>query len=60
MMWLATQHPLLFGVALAVMLVVSALLLMLLFKFLKIVLGKLKGFVGNNRAEPGGAAGAIH
>jgi len=59
-MWLATQHPLLFGVALAVMLVVSALLLMLLFKFLKIVLGKLKGFVGNNRAEPGGAAGAIH
>ena len=59
-MWLATQHPLLFGVALAVMLGVSVLLLVLLFKFLKIVLGKLKGFVGNHRAEPGGAAGSIH
>ena len=59
-MWLATQHPLLFGVALAVMLGVSVLLLVLLFKFLKIVLGKLKGLVGNHRAEPGGAAGSIH
>ena len=59
-MWLATQHPLLFGVALAVMLGVSVLLLVLLFKFLKIVLGKLKGLVGNHRAEPCGAAGSIH
>lgn len=36
--WLATQHPLWFGVALVVMLLVSALLLVVLFKFLRAVL----------------------
>ena len=35
--WLATQHPLWFGVALVVMLLVSALLLVVLFKFLRAV-----------------------
>lgn len=35
--WLATQHPLWFGVALLVMLLVSALLLVVLFKFLRAV-----------------------
>lgn len=39
--WLATQHPLLFGLALAVMLAVSALLLAVLFKFLRAVLRRL-------------------
>ncbi|MFT4195747.1 DUF4126 domain-containing protein [Ottowia sp.] len=42
-MWLATQHPLAFGIALAIMLVISVLLLVVLYKFLKVVLGKLKG-----------------
>ena len=51
-MWLATQHPLLFGVALAVMLVVSALLLVVLFKFLKVVLRKLRGFLGGATPAP--------
>ena len=36
--WLATQHPLWFGVALVVMLLLSALLLVVLFKFLRAVL----------------------
>ena len=44
--WLATQHPLAFGIALAVMLAVSVLLLVVLYKFLKVVLGKLKGLTG--------------
>ena len=39
--WLATQHPLLFGLALALMLAVSVLLLALLFKFLRAVLRRL-------------------
>lgn len=41
LVWLATQHPLLFGLALAVMLAVSALLLAVLFKFLRAVLRRL-------------------
>ena len=53
-MWLATQHPLAFGVALAVMLAVSALLLVLLFKFLKVVLRKLRGFLGSSAPAPEG------
>ncbi len=55
-MWLATQHPLLFGVALAVMLGVSALLLVVLFKFLKTVLRKLRGFLGSAAPAPEGAS----
>ena len=35
--WLATQHPLWFGVALVVMVVLSVLLLVVLFKFLRAV-----------------------
>ena len=42
--WLATQHPLLFGVALLVMLLVSALLLVVLFKFLRAVLRRVSSF----------------
>ena len=42
--WLATQHPLWFGVALAVMVVVSALLLVLLFSFLRAVLSRVSSF----------------
>ncbi len=42
--WLATQHPLWFGVALACMVVVSALLLVLLFSFLRAVLRRVFSF----------------
>ena len=39
--WLATQHPLAFGIALAVALLVSVLLLVVLFKFLRAVLRRV-------------------
>lgn len=39
--WLATQHPVAFGIALVVMLAVSVLLLMVLFKFLRAVLRRV-------------------
>lgn len=39
--WLATQHPLLFGIALAVALALSAALMAVLFKFLRAVLRRL-------------------
>ncbi len=44
MVWLATQHPLAFGVALVVTLAVSALLLVVLFKFLRAVLRRVSSF----------------
>lgn len=43
--WLATQHPVAFGIALVVMLIVSALLLVVLFKFLRAVLRRIASFV---------------
>ena len=42
--WLATQYPVAFGVALVVMVVVSVLLLVVLFKFLRAVLRRLSSF----------------
>jgi len=39
--WLATQHPLAFGIALVLALLVSALLLVVLFKFLRAVLRRV-------------------
>jgi hypothetical protein len=42
--WLATQYPLWFGVALVLMLIVSALLLVLLFSFLRAVLRRVSSF----------------
>jgi len=44
--WLATQYPVAFGIALVVMVVVSVLLLVVLFKFLRAVLRKLTGSSG--------------
>ena len=41
MLWLATQYPLLFGLALTVVLLCSALLLVLLWRFLRAVLQRL-------------------
>ena len=50
--WLATQYPITFGVVLAVMLVVSILLLVVLFKFLRMVIRKLRVFFGGGTAVP--------
>ena len=50
--WLATQHPLWFGVALVVMLVLSVLLLVLLWKFLRLVLDKLGRIFSGAPARP--------
>ncbi len=54
-MWLATTHPLVFGGALAVALLISAVLLFVLFKFLKKVIRKLREFFGHPAPLPGGA-----
>ncbi len=42
--WLATQHPLVFGAALLLMLLVSVLLLVVLFRFLRAVLRRVSSF----------------
>ena len=48
--WLATQHPVAFGVALVVMLVLSVLLMVVLFKFLRAVLRRISSFFGGTQA----------
>lgn len=45
--WLATQHPIAFGILLVTMLIVSIVLLVLLYKFLKLVIRKLRNFFSN-------------
>ena len=49
--WLATQHPVAFGVALLVMVVVSIAVLVVLFKFLRAVLRRVSLFFGGS-AQP--------
>ncbi|MDO5625701.1 MAG: DUF4126 domain-containing protein [Pseudomonadota bacterium] len=51
-LWLAVQHPVVFGIALALMLAVSVLLLIVLYKFLKKVIAGLKRFVGSSPPTP--------
>ena len=46
--WLATQYPVAFGVALVVMVAVSVLLLVVLFKFLRAVLWRLSSFLSGS------------
>lgn len=53
--WLATQHPVAFGVALLVMVGLSAVLLAVLWKFLRAVLRRLRAFFGGAPVSPGGA-----
>lgn len=53
MVWLATNHPVIFGIVLLIVVVLSVLLVIVLFKFLKLVLGKLKQFF--NGGSPQGA-----
>ncbi|MBH1963866.1 MAG: DUF4126 domain-containing protein [Comamonadaceae bacterium] len=50
-MWLATTHPVAFGVALVVMLLISALLLVVLYKFLMAVVVKLRRVFGGTPFE---------
>ena len=45
-LWLATQHPLLFGMALSVVLVISICLLAVLMKFLKALFKRIKSWLG--------------
>jgi hypothetical protein len=45
-MWLATQHPLIFGVALCVVLVISICLLVVMMKFLKALLRRIRSWWG--------------
>ena len=49
--WLATQHPYVFGVALVIALVLSVWLLIVLFKFLKAVWRRLERLLGKSVPE---------
>jgi hypothetical protein len=44
MLWLATNHPVIFGITLLIVLVLSVLLIILLWKFLRAVVRKISGF----------------
>lgn len=46
-MWLATQHPVAFGIALAIVLVLSIWLLIVLLRFLKSLVARVRGWVGS-------------
>ena len=46
--WLATQHPLMFGVALVLMLAFSVLLMVVLFKFLRAVLRRISSLFSSS------------
>jgi hypothetical protein len=44
MLWLATNHPLIFGITLLIVLVLSVLLIIALWKFLRLVVRKISAF----------------
>ncbi len=44
MLWLATNHPLIFGITLLIVLVLSVLLIVVLWKFLRVVVRKVSSF----------------
>jgi Domain of unknown function (DUF4126) len=44
MLWLATNHPVIFGITLLIVLVLSVLLIMVLWKFLRMVVRKVSSF----------------
>ena len=46
MLWLAVAHPLWFGLALVVLVVTSVVLTLVLFKFLRLLVRKLRGRLG--------------
>ena len=51
-MWLATQYPLAFGVALVIALVISICLLVALLRFLKGLVRRVRGWFGEEQATP--------
>jgi hypothetical protein len=53
MVWLATEHPVVFGIVLLIVLTLSVLLIYVLFKFLRAVFARLKSWFGG--AQPQGA-----
>jgi len=53
MLWLAATHPVVFAVALALTLAVSALLLVVLVKFLRVVVDQLRKFFGRGAMPQG-------
>jgi Domain of unknown function (DUF4126) len=56
MLWLATNHPVIFGITLLIVLALSVLLIMVLYKFLKALFVRIRSFfVGSDSP----AAGAI-
>jgi hypothetical protein len=46
MLWLATNHPVIFGIVLLIVLVLSVLLIVVLFKFLRLVWRKIRELFG--------------
>jgi hypothetical protein len=44
MLWLATNHPVIFGIVLLIVLVLSVLLIIVLWKFLRMVIRKVSSF----------------
>ena len=51
-MWLATQYPLVFGVALAVAVVLSICMVVVLIRFLKGLVRRVRGWFGGEQATP--------
>jgi Domain of unknown function (DUF4126) len=54
MMWLATNYPVAFGAALLVVLVLSVWLLIVLIKFLKSLIQRIRSWFGGDIAAPAG------
>ncbi len=54
MMWLATNHPLVFGVALCIVLALSIVLIVVLLKFLRAVVARIGAFFGGTPAPQQG------
>jgi hypothetical protein len=53
MLWLAATHPVIFGIALVLTLVLAVLLMIVLVKFLRLVIVKLREFFGGRSAPQG-------
>ncbi len=48
MLWLATNHPVIFGITLLIVLVLSVLLIIALWKFLRLVIRKISNFISGS------------